>query len=175
MIFFPLQSLPFPSNFFHLLKSTLALALSRLGRTELLELRLRRARCSPGSAGFNPVDRANRLRMSVRDTTPVSRPDRWAPGNAAAGTDGKLWPGNGDDGGPEAAPGAETKTVDEARGEISVGVIDGVAPPLVFECDWLGVRSGVAGALGEGDANSTSHMRWLWVATSLATVWARVE
>jgi len=48
-------------------------------------------------------------------------------------------------------------------------------PPLVLECGWLGVRSGVAGALGEGDADSTTHIRWLWVATSLATVCASVE
>ncbi len=40
---------------------------------------------------------------------------------------------------------------------------------------WLGASRGVAGALGDGDADSTTHMRWELVATSLATVWARVE
>lgn len=38
-----------------------------------------------------------------------------------------------------------------------------------------GPRRGVAGALGLGDADSTTHMRCECVATSLATVWARVE
>ena len=71
----------------HLLKSKLALPLSKLGRTELLELRLRLARCSDGSDGFKPLDLANKLRTSVKETTPVSRPDRLAPGSAAAGTD----------------------------------------------------------------------------------------
>ncbi len=33
----------------------------------------------------------------------------------------------------------------------------------------------MAGALGEGEADSTTHMRWDCVATSFATVWARVE
>lgn len=38
-----------------------------------------------------------------------------------------------------------------------------------------GVASGVAGAEGEGDADSTTHIRCDLVATSFATVWARVE
>jgi hypothetical protein len=38
-----------------------------------------------------------------------------------------------------------------------------------------GPASGVAGALGEGDADSTTHMRCDRVATSLATVCASVE
>ena len=40
---------------------------------------------------------------------------------------------------------------------------------------WEGASRGVAGALGEGEADSTTHIRWDRVATSLATVWARVE
>ena len=59
---------------------------SILGRTELLELRLRRARCSLGSEGFRPVDFANMLRMSVNEMTPVSLPERRAPAIADAGT-----------------------------------------------------------------------------------------
>jgi len=59
----------------------------------------------------------------------------------------------------------------------------GVAPAVAVETDgtegvktgWLGCRSGVAGALGDGDADSTTHIRWELVATNLATVWARVE
>lgn len=73
----------------HLRKSKLPLTLppSKLGRTELLELRLLRALCSPGSVGFRPDDLAKRFRMSVSDITPVRRPDRCAPGIAAAGTE----------------------------------------------------------------------------------------
>jgi hypothetical protein len=59
---------------------------SRLGRTELLELRLRRARCSLGSDGCNPVDFANTFRTSVNEMTPVSLPERRAPAMADAGT-----------------------------------------------------------------------------------------
>lgn len=65
----------------------LGLAESTLGRTELLELRRRLARCSPGSDGFRPVDLANMLRISVNEMTPVSLPDNRAPAMAEAGTD----------------------------------------------------------------------------------------
>src|SRR5690242_19237169 len=88
--------------------SMLALAPSKLGRTELLEAELlrRRARWSPGSVGFRPDDLAKRLSMSDSDTTPVRRPERWAPGSAAAGTEEEKAPptptaaGRGDRGGP---------------------------------------------------------------------------
>lgn len=72
----------------HLRKSRLPLTLppSRLGRIELLELRLLRARCSPGSDGCKPLDRANRFKISVSEMTPVSFPDKCAPAIAAAGT-----------------------------------------------------------------------------------------
>lgn len=107
---------------------------SMLGRTELLELLRRLARCSPGSDGFRPDDLAKRLRMSVRDTTPLKRPERLAPGRAEAGT--LCWAcwGSGE-GGAEPGPGTRTEPPD-------------------------GARSGVAGAEGEGDADSTTHMRW---------------
>ena len=59
---------------------------SMLGRTELLELRLRRARSSLGSEGFKPVDFANIFRTSVKEMTPVSLPDKRAPAIADAGT-----------------------------------------------------------------------------------------
>lgn len=65
----------------------LARAESILGRTELLELRLRRARCSPGSAGLRPVDLANILRTSVREMTPFNLPEIRAPAIAEAGTE----------------------------------------------------------------------------------------
>jgi hypothetical protein len=48
--------------------------------------------------------------------------------------------------------------------------VAGVEPTLVFAFGRLGVRRGVAGALGDGEADSTTHMRWLCVATSFATV-----
>lgn len=59
---------------------------SKLGRTELLELRLRRARCSPGSAGLRPVDLANMLSTSVSEMTPLNLPESRAPAMAEAGT-----------------------------------------------------------------------------------------
>ncbi len=37
-----------------------------------------------------------------------------------------------------------------------------------------GVRAGVEGPEDAGEGVSTTHMRWERVATSLATVWARV-
>lgn len=51
-------------------------------------LRRRRLRDSAGSAGLRPLARACRFKMSVRLTTPTSRPDSLAPGRAEAGMDG---------------------------------------------------------------------------------------
>lgn len=82
----------------------------------------------------------------MRDTTPVRRPEMRAPGKAAADTGNALLR-EGDAG------------LELAR---TAWVMDGVA-------------SGVAGCEGDGEADSTTHIRWLRVATSLATVWARVE
>jgi len=119
---------------------------SKLGRTELLELLRRLALCSPGSAGFNPLNLANMLRMSVRETTPLSFPEMRAPAKAEAGT---ATAGTGDGG----------------------AWFDGGAP-----LTWVwGPISGVAGADGDGDADSTTHIRCDLVATSFATVCARVE
>lgn len=73
----------------------LGLVESRLRRTETLELRLRLALCSPGSAGCKPADFPNMLRTSVSDMTPLSFPDRRAPGMAAAGADDPLADGWG--------------------------------------------------------------------------------
>ena len=58
---------------------------SMLGRTELLELLRRLARCSPGSCGCRPVNLANTLRMSVSEMTPLSLPEMLAPASADAG------------------------------------------------------------------------------------------
>lgn len=48
---------------------------SKLGLTELLELRLLLARCSLGSVGFRPDCLANRFKTSVREMTPVNFPE----------------------------------------------------------------------------------------------------
>ncbi len=155
-----LPKLPPPQP--HLLKSTLALALSRLGRTEELELRRLLARCSDGSDGRSPLDLANKFRMSVMDTTPVRQPDRRAPGRPLGRTAvEKVWFGSGDGGAGALAAGG--------------GMITVLGGGLLRPAGWLACSSGVAGALGEGEADSTTHMRWDFVATSLATVWPRVE
>jgi len=61
--------------------------------------------------------------MSVKDTTPVRRPDRPAPGNAAAGTEVKVWLGSGDAG-----------VVVLAGGTITVGPGEGLfLPPRLPE------------------------------------------
>jgi len=54
-----------------------------LRKLALLLLRLCRL-VSFGSCGLNPLALANRLRMSVSETTPISRPDMLDPGTAAA-------------------------------------------------------------------------------------------
>lgn len=127
--------------------------------------------------------------------TPVSRPLKCAPGSAAAGTDCDgvktgVDMGSGEVGAEPwtAAPGPGC--VAPPDGVMTVAPNDGDAPPggaeLVFAAALppplkvlvgvpMGPSSGVAGALGEGLADSTTHMRWERVATSLATVPARVE
>ena len=101
-----------------------------LGLMELLELRLRLARCASGSAGWSPVYFANMFRMSVREMTPVSLPDIRAPAMAEAGTAAL---GTGEAGGP---PPDALETL----------------PPV-------GAASGVAGWAGDLDSSSTTHMR----------------
>lgn len=155
-----------PPAFHHLLISTLDLP-SKLGLTELLLLLLLLARCSLGSDGRRPLFLANKLRISVSDTTPVNRPDNLAPGNAAAGTEA----GSGLCGPVEMAVPDGTTTL--GLGLIPVAGETGMTGGAMT--GWLGARRGVAGALGEGDADSTTHMRWELVATSLATVCASVE
>lgn len=118
-----------------------------LGRIELLELFLRLARWTRGSDGFNPVDLANVFRTSVKETTPLSLPDKRAPIIADAGTEAAIW-------GEGGAAGTPCVKLD--------GPVNGV------------VR-GVSGAVGDGDADSTTHIRCDLVATSFATVCARVE
>lgn len=93
-----------------------------LGRIELLELLLLLARCSDGSDGLRPLDFAKRFKISVSDTTPVRRPERCAPGSAAAGTDEEK-PGLGSgEGGTDVDP--------EVGGTITVGVMPPVPAAL---------------------------------------------
>jgi hypothetical protein len=76
----------------------------------LMELELLRRRClraCVGSTGVRPEVRAKRLRMSVRDATPLSLPDRSAPGAAEADTVGE---GKGMDPGEDAMSGGGTVT-----------------------------------------------------------------
>lgn len=122
---------------------------SMLGLIELLELRLLLSRWSLGLRGLRPDCRAKRLRMSVSDTTPVSLPEIRAPGRAAAETGKAL-------------------LID---GEVGFEPAGGARAAWLIE----GVARGVAGFDGDGDADSTTHIRCDLVATSLAIVWARVE
>ena len=134
-----------------------------MGRTEALELRLLLARCSLGSNGLRPLDFANKFRISVNDTTPVSRPESPAPGSAEAGTE-ENGPWVDGDWGVDVvmAPGGGTTTVAEP------GVGLPVLPGEVIGGDSVGVErggkldacsKGVAGALGDGEADSTTHIR----------------
>lgn len=121
--------------------------ISRLaGRTELLELLRLLARCSLGSVGLKPVVLANKLRISVRVTTPMRRPDSPDPGRDAPEGEGNWFPSS------------------------DVCEVDGVLGTTI-----VGASRGVAGAEGEGDADSTIHILCERVAVSLATVCASVE
>ena len=56
----------------------------------LLDAELSRLLRSPGSPGLSPDARANRFSTSVKLTTPLRRPEMFAPGKAAAGTDAEV-------------------------------------------------------------------------------------
>lgn len=75
---------------------------SKLGLTELLELRRLLARWLSGLSGLSPDCLAKRFKISVRLITPVSRPEVRCPGIEAADTAGKAPDIDGDDG-PETA------------------------------------------------------------------------
>lgn len=119
---------------------------SILGRIELLELRRLRSRWSLGLSGFNPDWRPKRFRISVRETTPVSRPEILAPGKAAAETAGNSPASDGEAG------------VDE-----------------LGECRVAWLMEGVVPGDGEGEDDSTTHIRWDLVASNLAIVCPSVE
>lgn len=101
---------------------------------------------------------ANMLRISVNETTPVSLPDRCAPGIAAAGTEaGKPGDGRGDCG-AEVLPGAGRMTV-ESRVAPVPEVLAGAEAADEVVAGLTGASNGVAGALGEGLADWTTHIR----------------
>jgi len=91
------------------------------------------------------------LRISVREITPVKRPDNPAPGRAAA----------------------ETVVGNVPLIEGEAGFEFDVVARTAWERE--GVARGVTGFDGAGEADSTTQTRCDRVATSLATVWARVE
>lgn len=69
--------------------------MSPLRRTLWLDelLRRRRLRDSAGSAGFNPLARACKFRMSVKLITPARRPDSRAPSWAEEGIEWEMGDG----------------------------------------------------------------------------------
>ena len=149
----------------HLRKSMLPLPLSlpvsSVGRTEQLELRLLLALCSLGSNGLRPLVFANKFRMSVNDTTPVKRPDSPAPGSAEAGTE-VNGPCAGGDWGVDVvmAPGGGTTTAADPGAGLPALPGEATGGDNVERGGKLEACSkGVAGALGDGEADSTTHIR----------------
>ena len=128
-----------------------------------------------------PPARARRMRISVRLTTPTRRPEMRAPGRAEAemdGPDGEII---------GALCEVSTTLCENESGaggaEVAYGAPAGCWPlPLEMADEWLDVgtrvavwRDGVGGPEETGETGSVIHIRWDLVATSLATVWARVE
>ena len=103
-----------------------------------------------GSSVTNPDCLENRLRTSVKLTTPVSFPLIRAPGKAAAEILGNAGLTGGE---------VPISALPDCGGAVST-----------LGAEILGALAGVAGVDGEGDALSVTHMRWLVVATNLATV-----
>lgn len=94
----------------------------------------------------------------MRLITPLSLPERLAPGIAEAEIAGAA--------APESGAADATCVGPLAAGSGVMG--DGGTSTA-------GVMAGVGGPDDAGEGASTTHMRWERVATSLATVWARVE
>lgn len=92
--------------------------------------------------------------------TPVSRPEMRAPGRAAAGTEVLNPPPIEGEAGLDPIAGGVCKV----NGDIGGGDVRAV---------WA--IAGVEGPDNDGEAASTTQTRWDLVATSLATVCARVE
>jgi hypothetical protein len=131
----------------------------------LLELDLRLARrASSGSWGFSPLALANRLRISVRLMTPLSLPERLAPGIVDI-ADAEI-------------AGATVPVLARWVGAVE---LTGMGPAIPGSgvigeggTTTAGVIAGVDGPDDAGEGASTTHMRCERVATSLATVCARV-
>lgn len=121
-------------------------------------------RCSVGLPGRSPLARASRFKISVKLTTPTSRPDNRALGSADAGVDGTNTGGN-----PPEAPGCGAKNgigrceltpelakfVCEAEGDAG-GDVAGLDPAL-FGTKWLAGRDGVGGPDEDGDMGSVTQ------------------
>jgi hypothetical protein len=136
--------------------------LSMLVRMLLELLRLLARRASSGSCGFSPLARANVFRMSVRLITPLSLPDRLAPGIAFAEMAGATAPV------PARCVGVAVFTGAGPERDTGSGVMgDGGTRTA-------GCIAGVEDPEEAGEGVSTTHMRWERVATSLATVCASV-
>lgn len=141
--------------------SALGRTASKLGRIPLPLLCRRRRRASSGSLGERPLTRAKRFSTSVKLQTPERWPDMPWPGSEPAATGCVVL---------SAVPGAGGCVA--RRGVVGACVKVALGGRLVcgMECG-----EGEGGTLAVGDGASTIHIRWLRVAQSLATVWARVE
>lgn len=131
----------------------------------LLELDLRLAcLASSGSWGLSPLALAKRLSTSVRLMTPLSLPDRLAPGIAEM-ADAEM-------------AGATAPVAARCVGAVELTGVGPAIPGKGVMGDGgttiAGVIAGVEGPDEAGDGASTTHMRWERVATSFATVCARV-
>ena len=118
----------------------------------LLELRRRLRLRSRGSAGRRPDARANRLSTSVRLTTPERRPDRWAPGSAAAETAGET--AVGVSGGAKVALGGGVMPREGPGGVECAPRVCAGGPAEG------GPAAGVGGEEGEGETGVVTHILW---------------
>lgn len=143
-------------------------------RTLLLDDLLLRKRISFGSAVSSPPAFANKIRMSVRLTTPTSPPLSLAPSIEFIEAEGPVCVTMGvlgdasatEYGSEEVAWGGYTYWCPEPDGMDDL--CDRVGT-MVEDC-----MDGVGGADVAGETGSVIHNLWLLVATSLATTCARV-
>ena len=114
----------------------------------LLELLLRLARrVSSGSCGCSPLARANAFRISVRLITPLSLPDKLAPGIALAEIAGAMVPVAAICGGADALT--------------SVGPLKDTGSGVIGDggTSTAGWIAGVEGPEEAGEGVSTTHIR----------------
>jgi len=132
---------------------------------------------SPGSLGSKPEALANRFRISVRLTTPERRPESEEPGMwmLDAVTEVVLLEGEVVVyGGPDAPENAVGGNIVFIILELGVKIAPDVSG-FGGGFEYAGVRAGVGGPEDAGEGGCTTHILCERVATSLATVWARVE